>query len=109
MFIPSNIDEVSVQATHLESSKGKPSVEGVSKKQPRFEKKLKGKGKEKGKKETIVKKDTKDPTCSHCKKKGHEEAKCWKLHPNLLPEKFKGKGKQNIASRTTRSRFRLGG
>jgi hypothetical protein len=31
-----------------------------------------------------MKKDKeKKPTCSHCKKKGHEEAKCWKLHPEL--------------------------
>jgi hypothetical protein len=22
-------------------------------------------------------------TCSHCDKKGHEEAKCWKLHPKM--------------------------
>ena len=38
MFNPSNIDEVLVQATHLEASKAKPYVEGVSEKLPKFKK-----------------------------------------------------------------------
>lgn len=25
------------------------------------------------------------PTCSHCGKKGHSEAKCWELHPEMRP------------------------
>ena len=30
-------------------------------------------------------------TCNHCKMKGHIEVNCWKKHPSLMPEKFKGK------------------
>jgi hypothetical protein len=45
MVNPTNIDEVSVQATHLEVSKGKHVIE--YKKPHKFEKKLKGKRKSK--------------------------------------------------------------
>jgi len=79
MFNPTNIDEVSVQATHLDASKGKHAIE--DKKPHKFEKKPKGKWK--SKKSTIVKKAEEKPTCSHCKRKGHEEAQCWKIHPKL--------------------------
>ncbi len=27
------------------------------------------------------------PTCAHCNKKGHKEARCWKKHPHLNPHK----------------------
>jgi hypothetical protein len=96
MFNPTNIDEVSVQATHLEASKGKHVIE--DKKPHKFEKKSKGKWK--SKKSTTVKKDEEKPTCSHCKRKGHEEAQCWKLHPELRPKKFQDKGKQKIVAST---------
>ena len=79
MFNPTNIDEVSIQATQLEASKGKHVIE--DKKPHKFENKLKGKWK--SKKSTTVKKDEEKPTCSHCKRKGHEEAQCWKIHPKL--------------------------
>jgi hypothetical protein len=46
----------------------------------KFEKQSKGKEEEK-------------PTCSHYKKKGHEESMCWKLHPERLANNFKDKGK----------------
>ncbi len=29
-------------------------------------------------------------TCNHCQMKGHTEVNCWKKHPSLMPEKFKG-------------------
>jgi len=61
MFNPTNIDEVSVQNTHFEASKGKHVFE--DKKPHKFEKQLKGKGK--SKKSAIVKKDEEKPTCSH--------------------------------------------
>jgi hypothetical protein len=84
MFNPTNIDEVSVQATHLEANKGK-HVEDVSEEPHEFEEQSKGKGK--SKKTTTVKKDEeKNPTCSHCEKKGHDEKHCWKLHPELKPK-----------------------
>ena len=41
-----------------------------------------------------MKKDEENPTCFYCKKKEHEEEKCWKLHLEILPNKFKDKGKQ---------------
>ena len=35
-------------------------------------------------------------SCSHCRKKGHADAKCWILHPELKLEWFKvPKGKKN--------------
>jgi hypothetical protein len=79
MFNPTNIDEVSVQATHLEVSTGKHVIE--DKKPHKFEKKPKGKWK--SKKSTTVNKTEEKPTCSHCKRNEHEEAQCWKLHPEL--------------------------
>ena len=82
MFNPSNIDEVSMQVTHLEASKCKPSVEGMSKRPPRFKKQLKGE-KGKGKREATVMKNNEESTCSHFQKKGHEETQCWKFHPKL--------------------------
>ena len=53
MFNPTNLDEVCVQATHIE-------IEGM-------ENKSKGKGK--GKHTTTVKKEGEKPTCTHCQKK----------------------------------------
>jgi hypothetical protein len=65
MFNPTNIDELLVQATHLEDSKGKHVFE--DKKPHKFEKQLKGKMK--SKKSTTLKKAEERPTCSHCKRK----------------------------------------
>ncbi len=31
----------------------------------------------------------KEKTCNHCKKKGHTVKKCWKKHPQLIPDKVK--------------------
>ena len=45
-----------------------------------------------------MKKDRYKPTCSHWKKKGHEEETCWKLHPELLPKKIKDKEKKKMAT-----------
>ena len=82
MFSPTNIEEVSVQATHLEASKGKHGFKDVSRRPQKFKKQSKGKGK--SKKIDTMKKEWDKPTCSHYKKKGHEEARCWKLHIELL-------------------------
>jgi len=70
MFNPTNIDEVSVQDTHLEASQRNHMIE--YKKPHKFKKKPKGKWK--SKKSTIVKKYEEKPTCSHCKIKGNDEA-----------------------------------
>ena len=66
MFNSTNIDKVSVQATHLEASKGKHVIE--DKKPYQFQRKPKGKWK--SKKSTTINKVEGTPTCSHCKKKG---------------------------------------
>jgi hypothetical protein len=31
----------------------------------------------------------KDKACNHCKKKGHTEKKCWKKHPEMIPDKLR--------------------
>ena len=72
MFNPTNLDEVCVQAMHIES-KGKsvhevPSVESSHEKE--------GKSKGKGKHATTMRKGEERPTCSHCQKQECEEAKC---------------------------------
>ncbi len=41
------------------------------------------------KKKTKYVNPDKDKTCNHCKKKGHTEKKCWKKHPELIPDKVK--------------------
>ena len=99
MFNPNNLDEVSVQATHLEARGTNISEEG-SKKKP-----FKGKGKEKGgkwkgKKNASVKKEGEKTTCKHCSKEGNDEAHCWKFHPVLWPKKPKNKGKTNMTAST---------
>jgi hypothetical protein len=94
MFNLTNIDEVSIQETHLEDRKGKLVIE--DKKPHKFEKKSKGRWK--SKKSTTVKKVEEKPTCSRCKRKGHEESQCWKLHPKLRPKNFQDKGKQKTVA-----------
>ena len=75
MFNPTSLDDVLVQATHLEA-RGKnvnPEVGGTSKyfvSKRKEKKKLKWKER----KANIVKKDK--PSCTHCKKEGHNEAHC---------------------------------
>jgi hypothetical protein len=70
MFNLTSIDQVLVQATHLESSKGKHVIE--DKKPYKFKNKQKGKWK--SKKSSTINKFEGRPTCSHYKRKAHEEA-----------------------------------
>jgi hypothetical protein len=51
--------------------------------------KHKGKDRLKEKDDKGKKKETR--TCNHCQMVGHIEVNCWKKHPSLMPEKFKGK------------------
>jgi len=37
------------------------------------------------------------PTCSHCQRIGHDESKCWKLHPELNPKIFLKEKDENKA------------
>ena len=92
MFNPNNLDDVCVQATHLEARRKNTSEEGS--KNP-FKSKVKEKGfKGKGNKNSATKKEGDKLTCKHCPKEGHDEAHCCKLHPEMKPKKFNNKGKQ---------------
>ena len=70
IFNPTSIDEVSVQATHLEArgKNGNPEVWGPS-----------------------------QPTVSKSKE-GHDDEHCWILHLKLRPKKSKGKKKKTAAT-----------
>ena len=78
MFKLTNLDEVCVQATHIET-KGKNTKDKFSKKPFKLDGNN-SKGKGKGKHTTTMKKKGENPTCSPCHKKGHDSSKCWKLH-----------------------------
>ena len=91
IFNPTNIDEVSVQAIHLETGRKNNNYSVES----RQLKEGKDKGKEKMNWSAIVKKEDAKLSCSHCQRDGHDAEHCWKLHPELKPKWFKDqKGKQ---------------
>ena len=78
MFNPSNLDEVCVQAKHLEA-RGKQNIE------EKGESEGKGKGKfyGRGKRNSSVKKEKEKITCKNYSNIGHDEDHCWQLHPKL--------------------------
>jgi hypothetical protein len=42
-----------------------------------------------------------NPSCKHCKKEGHDEDRCWKVHPEKRLKWFKKKkGRQTVAATT---------
>jgi hypothetical protein len=96
MFNPSNLDEVCVQATHLEERGRNETHEGNKK---TFNHGDKGKKKFRGnvKRNVVVKKEGEKFTCKNCSKDCHDEDHCWKLHLERRPKKFgnnkKGKSK----------------
>eukprot|EP00253_Pinus_taeda_P023582 PITA_23582 len=97
MFNPTSIDEISVQATHLEArgKNGSPEVGGSS--QPTASKnKEKRKQKWKSTKGNTAQKIK--ASCTHCKKDGHDYEHCWILHPKLRLKKFEGKKKKTAAT-----------
>jgi hypothetical protein len=89
LFNPTNLDEVCVQSTHLESKEK--DVNDDSSMDLVWKKGSKNTGKEK--KVSIVRKKDDKFVCSHCEKRGQDEYHCWKLHPELRPKRFGGKGK----------------
>jgi hypothetical protein len=97
MFNPSNLDEVCVQATHLEA-RGRNETHEGNKKPFSHGDKGKRKFKGNGKKNVVVKKEGEKFTCKHCSKDGHDEDHCWKLHPERRPKKFGNKGKSKTAA-----------
>jgi hypothetical protein len=95
MLNPSNFDEVCVQTTHIESSKGNV---GDSVSTNTWQGKDSGKIKEKGKKTATARKEK--PTCKHCKKVGHDEDRFWILYPDLKPKKYANQGRNNTTAVT---------
>jgi hypothetical protein len=93
LFNPTNLDEVCVQETHLES-RGKNVQEDHKHSEDHF--KRKGKGKDK--RTTTTKKEGEKSSCTHCQKDGHDDEHCWKLHPELRPKRFGGQRKQKIVA-----------
>ncbi len=57
----------------------------------KVDEKYKHKGKDCLKKKDDKGKKKETHTCNHCQMKEHIEVNCWKKHPSLTPEKFKGK------------------
>jgi hypothetical protein len=94
MFGPTNLDEVSVQATYIEA--GKTGVSGESSSSRKADKR-----KRHGKNSNAVTRKEGKPSCKHCKKEGHDEDRCWQLHPEKRPKWFKEKkGMQTVATTT---------
>lgn len=84
MFSPMYLDKLCDQATHL-NERGK-NIQEQGKKKP-FQSVEKGNNfKGKQKKNAYVKKEGERPMCKNCSKEGHDEAHCWKLHPELRPK-----------------------
>jgi hypothetical protein len=92
LFNPTSLDEVCVQATHLEKM-GKHVQKDSTKKPSNLPHKSFKKFKRKDKKTAIVTREGGNPTCTHCNKSGHGEEHCWKLHPEKKLKQFGGKGK----------------
>jgi len=97
MFNPTSIDEVSVQATHLEArgKNGNPEVGGPSQ-LTASKNKEKRKQKWKARKANTAQKSK--TSCTHYKKDGHDDELCWILHPELRHKKFEGKKKTIVAT-----------
>ena len=99
MFNPTSLDEVCVQTTQLEA-RGKNIPQEGRKNSFISGDEGKSKFKWKGKKNAYVKKEGEKLTCKHCSKEGHDEAHCWKLHPEMKPKNFNNKGKQKTTATT---------
>ena len=70
---PTNLDEVCVQATHIES-KGKSAHANFFSAETSQSKEGRAKGK--GKHTTTVRKGDERHTCSHCQREGHDKEHC---------------------------------
>ena len=92
LFNPTSLDEVCVQSTHLEN-RGKHVQEDPTKKPSNFPQRTFKKFKRKDKKTAILTREGGKPSCTYCKKSGHDEEHYWKLHPKKKPKQFGGKGK----------------
>ena len=77
LFQPTTIDSASVKAIHLEN-RGTHGRDDHSKRS------------------TSSRRRGENPSCTHWEKEGHDEEKCWKLHPELRPGRNDRKGKQKF-------------
>jgi hypothetical protein len=84
-FNPTSLDEVCVQATHLENW-GKHVQEDPTKKPSNFPQRTFKNFKRRDKKTTSVTREGGKPSCTHCKKSGHDEEHCWKLLAEKKPK-----------------------
>jgi hypothetical protein len=95
LFNPTNIYEVCVQTTHLEN-KGKHVREDPTKKPFNLPHKPFEEFKRKENKNSTMTRERGKPSCTHCKKSGHDDEHCWKMHSEKRPNQFGGKGKTKI-------------
>jgi hypothetical protein len=84
LFNLASIDYVCVQGTHLENM-GKNVQEDPMKKPFNLPHKKFNKFKRKEKKTATVKREERNPSCTHYKNNGHDDEHCWKLHPEKRP------------------------
>jgi hypothetical protein len=96
MFGPTNLDEVYVQATYIEAGKIRVGVSRES--SSRKEEKIKGNEK----KENSTTRKEEKLSCKHCKKEGHDDDHCWKLHPEKRSKWFKERKGRKIVATATR-------
>jgi hypothetical protein len=80
MFGPTNLDEVSILATYIETRKTSVGVSGESSSRKEDERKWHGK------KSNSVERKEDNPFCKHFNKEGHDEDRCWQLHPEKRPK-----------------------
>jgi hypothetical protein len=95
MFGPNNLDEVYVQATYIEAGKKRVGVSGESSSRKEDKRKWHGKNSN-----SVPRKEEK-PSCKNCKKEGHDEDRCWQLHPEKTQKWFKEKKGRKIVTATT--------
>jgi hypothetical protein len=94
---PTSLDKVCVKATHVEN-RGKHVQEDPTNKPSNLPHNPFKKFKMKDKKTTTVKREEGNPSFTHCKKSGHHDENCWKLHPEKRPKEFGGKGNTKTIS-----------
>ena len=97
MFNPTSIDEVSIQATHLEARGKNGNLEVGGPSQPTVSKsKEKRKKKWKARKANTAQKSK--ASCTHYKKDGHDDEHYWILNLELRPKKSEGKKKKSVVA-----------
>jgi hypothetical protein len=101
LFNPTSLDKVCVQVTHLEN-RGTHVQEDPTKKPSNLPHNPFNKFKRKDKKTATIKREEGKLSFTHCKKSGHDDEHCWKLHPEKGPKQFGGKGKTNTVATVQR-------